>query len=177
MVSHYSQLGEHEWRPLDEALQPPSVYVTLSRYAALLAPYLERFPRERLLILRQEELLDRRHETMRRVFRFLGVDESFWSPAMSRVRNVSAAKGGRYWRWERIRRTRFGAPLRALPASLRWRLERLAGSTSPQEEPPVVAPALRAAVTEALEPDLAELEGLTGWDLSDWRGDPSAARR
>lgn len=70
-----------ERRGMREALlDPGSHYLGRSRYLARLSPYLERFPRRNILVLSQEELLQRRRETLGRVFRFAGADDSFWTP-------------------------------------------------------------------------------------------------
>ncbi|ABG03692.1 sulfotransferase [Rubrobacter xylanophilus DSM 9941] len=70
-----------ERRGMREALlDPGSQYLERSRYLARLSSYLERFPRRNILVLWQEELLGRRREALRRVFRFAGADDSFWTP-------------------------------------------------------------------------------------------------
>ncbi|BBL81212.1 hypothetical protein RxyAA322_30660 [Rubrobacter xylanophilus] len=70
-----------ERRGMREALlDPEGHYLRRSRYLVRLSPYLERFPRQNILILSQEELLERRREALGRVFRFAGVDDAFWTP-------------------------------------------------------------------------------------------------
>ena len=75
--SHYQHrvaIGT-ERAPLEEAVIEDPVYLACSRYAAQIERYLERFPREQLLLITSEHLRSDRAETMRRVFRFVGVDE------------------------------------------------------------------------------------------------------
>ena len=75
--SHYQHrvaIGT-ERAPLEEAVIEDPVYLASSRYAAQIERYLERFPREQLLLITSEHLRSDRAETMRRVFRFVGVDE------------------------------------------------------------------------------------------------------
>jgi hypothetical protein len=68
-----------ETRPVAEALlDPASQYLDRSRYAARLAPYLERFAPEQVHVLLQEDLLGRRRETLAGLYRFAGVDDRFW---------------------------------------------------------------------------------------------------
>jgi hypothetical protein len=57
-------------------------------YAASLAPYLERFPREQILLLSWEAWNGQPAEIARRIFRFLGVDETF-APELHHRHNVS----------------------------------------------------------------------------------------
>ena len=91
-VSHYlhHRAEGTERRMIEEALlDPHSQYLQRSRYYARLEPYLARFPRERILICTQEDLLSRRRATMRELYRFAGVDDSFWSTAHDRRWHVS----------------------------------------------------------------------------------------
>ncbi|MDQ4106576.1 MAG: sulfotransferase domain-containing protein, partial [Actinomycetota bacterium] len=79
-----------EKRPIEEALpDPQSQYLARSRYHERLVPYLARFPRKRILILTQEDLLADRRATMREVYRFAGVDEAFWSSEHEQRWNAS----------------------------------------------------------------------------------------
>jgi hypothetical protein len=143
--------------------------VARSRYAANLRPFLELFPRSNIHLDRQEELLGHRRETMRRIFAFLEVDEGFWSPSMERLRNTSGRKGRAYRLAERLLFRRIVAPLYRLGPEAKWRLERLVARDRPAAERPAVDPALRRRLVGELEEDIAELEELTGWDLSAWR--------
>ncbi len=79
-----------ERRPIREALlDPASQYLERSLYHARLEPYLARFPRERVFICAQEDLLANRRATLRGLYRFAGVDDSFWSPAHDLRWNVA----------------------------------------------------------------------------------------
>src|SRR5262249_45863319 len=108
ILSHYAQhrdLG-HEWREPAEALREPNnIYVARTRYVSLLRPYLRRFPRAAILILRQDELLTRRRETLEATFRFLGVEQGFWSSKMAPEPNGSTPAG---WRPRLLTRARGG---------------------------------------------------------------------
>ena len=61
-----------------------SDYLNRSRYFWELEPYVLRFPRHRILVLGEDRLRDARRETLREVFRFLGVDDTFWSPSFAK---------------------------------------------------------------------------------------------
>jgi hypothetical protein len=177
MVSHFmhSRIGGAESRPLPFALErPDNVYVAGTRYASMLRSFLQHFPRERILILRQEDLLRRRRETMRQVFRFVGVEEDFWSAKMERERQPSRGKGRLFGLVQRMQGSKLLAPAYRLPEEAKWVLERLAYS-GPIDDRPEVSPELRARLLDELEPEIASLEEITGWDLADWR-DGAAAR-
>jgi Sulfotransferase family len=174
LVSQYLNYRglRHERRPLAEAVSgPANAYVARSRYAANLRPFLERFPRASIHLERQEELLECRRGTMRRIFAFLGVEEGFWSPHMERLRNASGRKGRAFRLAERQQRRRVVAPLFGLRPETKWRIERLIARGRLSMERPAVEPALRRRLVGELDEDIVELERLTGWDLSAWRAD------
>jgi len=172
IVSQYmhARAQGREWRSLQQVLSTPrNPYLARSRYASVLRPFLERFPRERILLLRQEDLLHDRRETVREVFAFLGVDEGFWDPRIERLRQPSARKGRRFRAAERLRQSRLAAPAYRLPQEAKWAIERLASGSRDRVERPRMEPALRASLLEQLEPEIAALEELSGWDLDAWR--------
>lgn len=78
-----------ERRPLANAvLDPASQYLSRSRYHERLAPFLDRFPPERIALVLQEDLLARRRETLARLYRFAGVDDTYWPDAASELLHV-----------------------------------------------------------------------------------------
>ena len=78
-----------ERRGADEALlDPSSQYLARSRYHERLAPFLARFPRERVFVCAQEELLRQRRSTLAAIYGFLGVDAHFWSEDHDRLWHV-----------------------------------------------------------------------------------------
>jgi tetratricopeptide (TPR) repeat protein len=94
-LSHYvhTVVKDEEDRPPSEALADlESPYVQRGLYFSCLRPYLERFPREQLLVIEHEDLLNRRDATLARVFAFLGVDPSFSAPEFERQWLTADAK-------------------------------------------------------------------------------------
>jgi len=82
-----------ERRPIEEALlDPASQYLARSLYHERLESYLARFPRERIFICAQEDLSSNRRATLRALYRFAGVDDSFWSLEHDRLWNVSRSQ-------------------------------------------------------------------------------------
>ena len=172
-ISNWMRLRALRWerRPLEVALGAPmSLYVARGSYWTRLRPTLDWFPRERIHVLRHEDLLHRRRETLSEVFAFLGVDASFWDPRMERLRNTTATKGTRFRFATRLQFSRLFRPLYRLGPEAKWWIERQihAGNSRAVERPQVSADLRRRILTE-LEPEIAGLEEFTGWDLEEWR--------
>ncbi len=174
-ISHYhhSHAGGHDPRPAEEALSlPGSRYLLSSRYAECLEPYLARFPRERIHLLAQEDLGASRRETLADVFRFLEVDESFWSPWFDRRWNESAHKGGARWRAiSRLRRSRTWRRIAALPPQESgWLLERLSRRGRPNGAAQAAPSAeVLAFLRDSLRDEAARLQELTGRSFASLR--------
>jgi len=160
---HNAQRG-YEKRPFDEALRdcdnPQNSYVSPGRYATQLERYLEHFGLDQLLVLDQRKLLDDRRATVRRVFRFLGVDDGFASRGFDAELNRADWKLGPLG--ARLRRSPARAVYRRLPPSLKpplgWVRRRM---LSPIERPDV-DPVLKAELAAVYEDELNRLERLTG---------------
>jgi hypothetical protein len=146
-----------------------SPYVAKSRYAMQLERYLDLFDSSQLLVLTQESLSRDRLATLRVVFRFLGVEESFVSPRFAR-------------RYNKARDRRAGVALaeRARGALGDQRFERLTGRVPRAAqrlgdrvvrrpiESPDLPEELRSRLVALLAEDTARLAGLTGLDLGHW---------
>jgi Sulfotransferase domain len=161
--------GGYETRPVEEALaDPDSAYVHRGLYAMQLEPYLKRFRRERIELVSREELKRDREQTMRRVFRFLGVAEEFSSPQFSREWETGGGKrSGRFRVMDRAVRLpglrSIDRSFDRLPESLRWLVERLIHNPEgPPPERPEVPPTIRERLAERFRPDVERLEALSG---------------
>jgi hypothetical protein len=140
-----------------------------SRYAMQLGPYLERFERERISVVANEDLASRRDETLREVFSFCGVDPGFTSPQFERQWETGSARAteGGFRLMDRAVRL---PGLRALdrnfdrlPESLRWRVERLVHDPDQGRAPkPQLEPELRGRLVDLLADDVRELERICG---------------
>ena len=167
----FRRAGGVERRPVEEALQPRSYYSEMSCYAARLAPYLERFPRDRLHIVEAERLDAHRDEALSEVFAFLGVDPDFRTPGFDRRWNETTTHRGLRWRaisrlraqpwWEHVA-TR--VPRRAL-----WLAQRVTTSGPLADSKPAPSPALSPAFLDELREDAERFRALCGRDLSHWR--------
>jgi hypothetical protein len=171
MLSHYLHNlgGGYDDRDLTEAFADPnSSYVTRSRYAFQLEPYLREFGADRIEIVAREELKRDRPSTMRRVFAFLGVDATFTSEQFEREWETGTAK--RSSRFQIMDRAVRLPVLRSLdrnfdrlPESMRWLVERIVHDPESGEvSKPEVPPELRERLAGLFREDVTRLEGLAG---------------
>jgi Sulfotransferase family len=116
MRSHYRhevQRGR-ERRSFDDALRSSSnPYVAASRYFTCLQPYLDRFPREQLCLVRFDDLVAGEHGGWAQVLGFLGLehrpvpnrahnvttDHQRWTRTMGRLQSMGVFRLGRPDRW------------------------------------------------------------------------------
>lgn len=176
-VSQYQMLVAEgkESAPFAEAIasldstDPHCFHLTCqSFYAHQIERYLEHFPRERLLVLDQADLLAERARTLRSVFSFLGVDAAYSSAGFEEELfrgNEHRRYPGTLARLKPLLR----APYRSLPEgfreSLRSRFERTFLKTVPKPE---VEAEQRARLAELYADDVSRLRELTGLPLASW---------
>lgn len=145
-------------------------YLAEGRYWMQLERYLKHFPEEQILVLDQHDLLRERRSTLARVFRFLGVDDAFDSPAFDhehhgtppRPRNRLGAALvpvlDRVLGNDRSRRFRGKAP----------RLARRPFASKEPDAPTVLSPELRDTLEAYFAPDVRHLRAFTGHAFADW---------
>jgi hypothetical protein len=83
--------GGTETRPIGTALTADPRYLLTSSYALQLERWLQRVPRDRILLLTVEQLRDTPDEVMTRLFGFLELDPA-WRPERLPTANVSEGK-------------------------------------------------------------------------------------
>lgn len=180
MLSHRDQFAARDRRPIDAALlDPEGPYLRASSYATALAPFLERFGTDRLHMIEQARLRDDRDAVLAETFAFCGVDPTFTSPRTAGETNVSTGKGTAYRLAERARSSRAGSKVATrLPRSVRARAESmLRRDEGGDDAARRLDPDLRKRLLEILEPEIAGLERISGWNLDRWRGcHPSSSR-
>ena len=140
-LSHYWHMVEHrgELRPPLEAILNDPHYTEVSHYADQLAPYLERFGRERMYALTFEELKRDPLAAVRAVYAWLGVDSAFVPQALTAAHNVTP---------EKVRQKRGGMGL----------LDRLRQSAFWEAVGPYCPPALRHAGVALVEKKIPRRE-------------------
>ncbi len=172
MRSHLDQFADRDQRPPAEALlDDRAPYLRVSSFATALAPFLEQFGRDRILIVDADRLRADRAAAVAEVLGFLGLDPApvLAAPALAEESNVGAGKGAAFRIAERVRSSTPGAAVAGrLPRGVRSRAaETLRGR--PAEPSATVDEATRLQLLERLEPEIAGIERLTGWDLTRWR--------
>jgi hypothetical protein len=147
-------------------MHPNTSYLARSHYHAQLLRFLRLYPRDRVLVIEQEELRNRRLETLRRVFEFTGVDPGFSHPGFATQRHRTSRKR----RGTRLTRALDRLDRRRGTVSAR-RFRALAGAVLPigrSIEVPDVRSALPPETLRSLRDDAEQLRELTGLDLSGW---------
>jgi hypothetical protein len=166
---HQHRAAALERRSFAAALaDPENPYVQASSYGTQLAPYVDHFGAQRILVETQERLLSERRACLGRIFRFLEVDDQVDLAEFNRIWERSEGKGWAYSLGWRIRQRGI-----RLPRALRWpaqRLQRsrLLGGASGSARPPEIDEALRVTLVARLEPEVATLRELTGMSFDEW---------
>jgi hypothetical protein len=167
---HRCATGE-ECRGINEAIREleNNRYILRSMYYFQLSQYLEWHPQSRVLVVTQEQLLAERQATLRTIFRFLEIDDSFVSPRFGRLRNLSSDKRRKGYLGKHISKVIRGAGLKHLSPSLAWHAEQI--FTRPFSQPiprPLLNETVRRKLTHHFAPELARLKSLTGREFSEW---------
>jgi Sulfotransferase domain len=167
--THRSACGS-ETRPLAEALTDHNgSYFYRSRYFMQLEQYLKFYPPSRILIITQGDLLNRRSDTLREVFRFLGVDDSFQSLRFTIAKHKSRNKRQLSLLGEALMRMPGMGPLKNRAPSLYGYLSWcICYPFSRSMEQPVLNPQLRRELAEYLKDDIQRLRSYTGRDFTEW---------
>lgn len=146
-------------------------YRARGRYGEQVARYLELFPRERLLVLLQEDLSARPAETLAGLCRFLDVDDTFAFDTRKR-HNVTEGLPRRVW-LNRLFATQTPAKRlarRIVPEQARSALFERYYRSNLDPTPPL-DPALRVELLDGFRDDIARLQTLIGRDLGHWLDD------
>jgi hypothetical protein len=155
--------------------RPDTAYRYRSRYWMQLQPFLDCFDSRQMAIFTREELRDDRAEMMKKVFGFLGVQESFSSPKFAREWERSSAKQGRKYqtlegairlpglRW-------IDGHFELLPDPARWVIERVMHEPGRPAQP---KPALPSDLIDDLRADFSgdvvALRRFAGREFPGWR--------
>jgi hypothetical protein len=158
----------------DVLSRPDTAYVQRSMYWMQLQPYLQRFDREQIELISSEELQADRHATMRKAFRFVGVDEDFTHEQFDREWEKSSAKSGdKYQVMERLIKLpglrSFDRNFDRLPESMRWVVEKIVHDP---DKPSAPKPKLSDEMFEQMRgwfrEDVASLQEFAGRRFDGW---------
>ena len=162
VFSHYLHdlaIGR-EQRPFHVAVQQDDRYLAPSRYATQLEHYFRVFPFDQVLLLKTDDLLARRAETVRRVLEFIGVNGNVHlrldfeahrsSEKLERTRALTFASQSRYRRF--------------VPRPIRRRLRRLLANPLDSSRTEVDGET-REFLMAQFVPDVRRLSELAGEDF------------
>lgn len=182
IVSDYGQISE--WRQetgrivpsfsqiLPDIKNDPEFYIQGSSYFLQITQYLEHFPRERLLVILQERLSRDRVGTLRRIFQFLDVDDTFWSPQFNKRLKLSATKRFQAEWFTRLApaalRKELGEPS-WMPWPINRGLDRLARVGGAPIKKPTLTESDDIRLQMILRQDVAALRDFLGDPLPEWR--------
>jgi hypothetical protein len=152
---------------IETITHPSTTYVLRSRYFMQLERFLAHYDRSQILVFQQSDLRDRRAETLRRVFEFVGVDADFDHPSFKVVRHRTSKKrraskaGMKVQEWSR---TDWG---KRVPKAL-WNYAEAGLRLSRPIERPNLRDQLPDDVLEVLRDDALRLQEFTGRDFASW---------
>jgi hypothetical protein len=152
---------------IETITHPNTTYVLRSRYFMQLQQFLRFYDRERILVFQQSDLRDRRPETLREVFEFVGVDPDFQHRAFNVVRHRTSKKrrmskaGMKAQEWSR---TDWG---RRIPRAF-WNYTEAGLRLSKPIERPSLHDELPKDVIKTLREDAMALREFTGRDFDNW---------
>jgi hypothetical protein len=173
-MSHYihNYTGRWENRKIEDALKPiddSNVYICLGKYYMQLEQYLQYFPSSQILIITQEDLYSERRETLQRVFRFLHVDDTFYSEKFTHVKHRSSGKRrknqiGKLLKW--LAETDIA---KIFSTDVRMNIGRvLYVPFSTKIEIPALDEGLKAQLITCFRDDVNRLRQYTGCDFGSW---------
>lgn len=162
----HAYAGRFECGTLSEALTNNDHYVDCSRYYMQLEQYLPYYQASHILLLTAERLQSHRQETLRQVFRFLGVDDGFQCDEHSRLLHSSVNKR---------RKNAIGLMLAKLGVENHFKrsgrpflCKGYDSVTSTRIERPVLSERLRQELIHALRNDVSKLRTYAGGRFEDW---------
>jgi hypothetical protein len=147
----------------EEKLETEPRMIRGGRYHEQLSRYTKYFPRENLYIVIYEEMIRRPEEELRKLFRFLGVDESFMPPLLHNKVNSSGMLNTNNSFPYYVHRLLFWYLNLPLPRLGQWIENKILVKLPEMKE------STRQALWKEFEPDVEKLEEFLGRDLSIWR--------
>jgi sulfotransferase family protein len=149
---------------------PRHRYACASKYALQVEQYLPLFPRSELLIVDSEDLKQARHETLRSIFSFLGVDPDFSSPHFNEELNSVAGKRRATTLGRLLKHSPPAVAIRrTLPVQTRQYLfAPVRRATSHQVRRRPLPDDLRRRLEDVLRPDIQRFRELTARSFENW---------
>nr|WP_281291222.1 sulfotransferase [Hyella patelloides] len=175
IISHYlhQKTCGVESRSINQVLancdRPNNDYIVRTKYYFQLQQYLKYFAPEQILILTLEELSSNPQATLKKVFRYLEVDDSFVIPQTDKKLHQTQNKIQKNSLGFLISKMPLIGRVGQLPHEMRWRIEKLLyTSFSQQIEKPQLALEIKQKIINLLQDDISCLREYTGNDFSQW---------
>lgn len=173
IVSHYMHnysLGK-ESQSIEDTLKnlEGNKYIINSLYCTQLKQYLNYYPLSRILIITTEDLYRHRRETLKHIFQFLGVDDTFYSNKFLEVKHQTNEKGkknriGLFLKW--LSDTRMA---KVFSTNFRMTVGKyLYVPFSTHIEKPQLSDKLRTELKKHLKGEIDGLRDITGRKFKDW---------
>jgi hypothetical protein len=140
--------------------------IAISRYAAQLDPYVARFGRNSVLLLRHEDLRDRPREVTRRTCEFLGIDPEYSFAGLGRSHNRGDRTILPAWYLRIRKRPALRRRLSAMIPGQRWVARHVLWAK--EAEPVRLSEEVRCTIREELREDTRRLRDEYGVDVSAW---------
>lgn len=172
MLSHYVHYyaDRRENRDISEAFKDleTNIYTCRSKYYMQLEQYLKYFPKTNILIITTEDLNYNR-KTLQKIFRFLKVDDSFYSNKFLLTWHKSKYKRRKTRFGLRLERSPIMRSVQMLPFEIRGAVEKLLYLPfSNKVERPVLDEKLRQRLIDFLKDDIRHLREYTGCNFEYW---------
>lgn len=167
-VQNYTERA-WEFEPITAALLNKPYYTLTSSYARQLAPYLEVYGRDQLLVVTAEELASStRGDALCRICRFIGVSEDWQPPAADAVDHNPWQSKVVQPRWSvKLQSSPVRRLLGLAPAGLRARYWKITQRPA-QDLDRTITPDVTSQLVERLAPDLVRLRQIMGPDFGAW---------
>lgn len=169
-IQRYSDGNEN--RGIEDVLKDLEItnpYLCRSRFYLQLSQYLEFFLPSNILVITTEDLYHERQFTLRRIFRFLNIEETFYTEKFQKIKHRSIVKRqknriGLFFKW--LSETNFG---KSFPVDLRRNIGKILYLPfSTQIERPVLDNDLKKRLLDFFKEDIGLLENYTGNNLELW---------
>ncbi len=169
-IQKYSDGNEN--RGIEDVLKDFEItnpYLCRSRYYLQLSQYLEFFPPSNILVITTEDLDHKRRFTLRMIFRFLNIEETFYTEEFQKIKHRSIGKRkknrmGLFLKW--LSETNFR---KSFPIDLRRNIGKILYLPfSTQIERPVLNNNLKKRLLDFFKEDIGLLKDYTGDNFEFW---------
>lgn len=155
---------------INQCLDEHPELINYSRYAMQIRPWIEAFGKKSLLVIRFEDYIQNRNDTLKKIHSFLGLSNAPLPPThQDRIHNRSASRPVLTPAWQRIIESKLYRQLLRplLSLSLRDKIRRRVLPTSSNKRTPLTAETQQAIIDQVRD-DSAELPALLDLDAPLW---------